>query len=421
MSLRVLFSSLLLPALAGAIPAQAYGTDLLALAGGGIFNNKLLYQVAPSGQVTPLHLFPLLLHPTSLTHDRDNRNLVLDYTNPFAVVVFDPAAGQALATLHAGAPLRDVLAVRPFHTGDYLVAEGLANSSVQLVRADGSGPTALLAPGADRIEALAEDLLTGHVLVGVYSSASPSLVRLDPRTGQVTALDATPRLVTALVQDHRDGAVYYGTTDDAILRWHPGTGVSTFVAAGHPAGVQARSLAFDRAAGDGILVAGGTQRLVRLDFAPGGAPVVVAVHGDLPPWPLAVMDVMFRHERNVASRRLAAGNRWGFDLSFPGEAGRGYVLAFSATGFAPGIAIGSLTLPLVPDGAFAASVSGSLGPVLQHGSGTLDGAGRASATLDLSVFGPLPGVRLWAAAGTLDPTAPAGVRTISKPVVVVLE
>jgi hypothetical protein len=421
MSTRALFSSLLFEALAATIPAQAYGTDLVAITAGGIFNPKLLYQVDGSGQVTSLHVFPLLLHPTTFTHHRDNHDLVLPFTNPFAVVVFDPAAGQAVATLHAGAPLRDVLAVRPFHTGDYLVAEGLAASTVQLVRADGSGLTPLLGAGADRIEAVGQDLLTGRVLVGVRSGTSASLVRLDPATSQLEVLDPTPRLVTAVVQDHRDGAVYYGTNDGAIFRWHPVTGVSTFIAAGHPAGIEARSLAFDRAAGDGILVAGGTQRIVRLDFAPGGAPQVVAVHDDLPQWPLAVSDVGFRHERNLASRRLAAGNRWEFDVSFPGEAGSGYVLAFSATGFAPGVPIGDLSLPLVPDGVFAASLSGSLGPILQQGSGTLDGAGHASALLDLSGFGPLTGVRLWAAAVTLDAAAPSGVRTISKPVIVVLE
>jgi hypothetical protein len=419
MSVRALCSSSLLAALAALTPAQAYGTDLLALAGGGIFNPKLLYQVSPSGQVTSLHVFPLLLHPTKLTHHHDNRTLVLEYTNPFAVVLFDAAAAQATSTLFAGAPLRDVMSLRPFHTGDYLVADGLANSSIHLVRADGTGLTTMFGPGAARIEAVAQDLLTGGVLVASRLGTLPSLARLDPTTGQLAALDATPRQVRSLVQDHRDGAVYYGIEDGTILRWHPSSGVTTFVAPA--AGVQATALAFDRAAGSGILVAGGTQRITRIDFAPGGAPQVVSVHAALPLWPVAVMDLAFRHERNVASRRVGPGNRFRFELSFPDEAGHGYVLAFSATGFTPGLPIGNLRLPLVPDGAFAASLSGSLGAVLQQGSGTLDGAGHATALLDLSGFGPLTGVRLWAAAVTIDASVPFGVRTISKPVVVVLE
>jgi hypothetical protein len=223
------------------------------------------------------------------------------------------------------------------------------------------------------------------------------------------------------VQDHRDGSVYYGTADDAIFRWDPRGGVHAFLSGSNPAGVQASCLAFDRAEGHGILVAGGSRRVARLAFAPGGSPSVVAVHDDLPPNPAAATDLAFRGGRNVSTRRLGPGNRWAFELSFPNEAGHGYVLALSGSGFTPGVPVGHLTLPLVPDGLLVASVSGSLGAVLRGGVGLLDGDGRATAVLDLSVLPPLPGVVLWAAALTVDPAGFGGLRTISKPVVFVLE
>jgi hypothetical protein len=401
--------------------AQSYNTDLLSIAGGGIFNSKVLYAVSPTGVVTPLHAFPLLLHPETLVHHVDNRSLVLNYTNPFAVVTFDPTTLQATSVLHAGPPLRDILSLRPYHTGDYLAAEGLSSSSIQLVRADGSGTSTVFGPGTERIEAVDQDLFTGKVLAGMSTNTGPSLIRIDPMTGNFVTLDPNPRQVTSLVQDHRDGAVYYGTRENAIFRWHPAVGVTPFLPAGPPAGSDPTSLTFDRDVGNGILVVGNTHRIVRIDFAPGGTPVVVAVHDQLPPAPVAAMDLAFRHGRNLSSRRLGPGNRWSFGLSFPGEPGNGYVLAFSLTGFTPGLPIGSRAVPLVPDAVFVASITGGLVGLLQNGIGVLDGGGRATAALDLSVFGSLAGLKLWAAVATLDPTAPAGIRTLSKPIVVVLD
>lgn len=418
--MRILLSCLLLSFLAASARAQPYRSDLLSLAAGGIYNQVLLYRLDAAGQWTILEAFAASRRPGTLTHHTDNRNLVLADNNPFAVILFDPATGTTLARLHSGSPLRDVLAVRPFHTGGYVVAEGLTASAVHLVAADGSALVTLLRQ-ADRINAVGQDLSTGEVLVGLSSTSGPCLIRLDPQSGRVTPLDPAPRVVRSLVQDHRDGSIYYGTADDAIFRLDPQGGVSTFVPGNNAAGVQAASLAFDRAAGEGILVAGGTRRIARLDFAPGGAPAVVVVHGELPQNPLAAADLAFQHGRNVSSRRVGSGNRWAFDLSFPGEAGNGYVLAFSASGFTPGVPLGARTLPLVADAILVASVTGGLAPLLQGNSGRLDGDGRATAAADLSALSGLAGLRLWAAAVTLDPAAPAGIRTISKPIVFVLE
>jgi hypothetical protein len=118
---------------------------------------------------------------------------------------------------------------------------------------------------------------------------------------------------------------------------------------------------------------------------------------------------------------VAHPNQWRFDLSFPGEAGNGYALALSSTGFTPGIPVDSRVIPLVPDFITLVSLAGGLFPLLQGNIGVLDANDRGTATLDLSAFGGLTGFRLWAVAVTLNGGAPSGIQTIARPIIVVLD
>ncbi len=424
----VVLSTLLLGA-----RTQAYAGPILAFGAGHPYTPETIYLVDLGGNATPLHSFAFIHAPNSFTFDVDNETLVMHDTNPDAVVRFDLGAFAFLGALHQGAPLGEVFCVRPFGTGDYLVADSVFTApngfetSVRLVRADGSGVATLFTTSAwdAQIRALAEDLATGEILAGLLTigppGTAPSLIRIAPDTGTFTVLDPTPRSITALVQDHRDGAVIYGAYDGGIWRRAPNGAVETLIPATHPSNITASSLAFDRAEENGVLVAGGSGRLARIAFTPGGPASVVAVHAPgaslgLP----AVKDIAFVGERNIASHR-AGQLRWQFELSFPGEGGGIYALALSLTGFTPGIPLGNRTIPLVPDAVFFASLNGSLAPILQDNVGVLDAQGRATVTLDLSVFGGVdPNARVWVAAATIDGAAPFGLRTISKPSILVL-
>lgn len=424
----VVLSTLLL-----GVRAQAYDTPILAFGAGHPYAPETIYLVDLAGNATTLHSFPLISVPNSFTFDGDNETLVMHDTNPDAVVRFDLGVPGVLGVLHQGAPLEEVFCVRPFGTGDYLVADSHFTAatgfetSVRLVRADGSGVATVFTTSAwdAQIRAVAEDLATGEILAGLLTigppGTAPSLIRIAPDTGTFTVLDPTPRNITALVQDHRDGAVIYGAWDGGIWRRAPNGAVETLIPANHPSNITASSLAFDRAQGNGVLVAGGSGRIARIDFTPGGAAAVVAVHAPgtslgLP----AVKDIAFVGERNIASHR-AGQLRWQFELSFPGEGGGTYALALSLTGFAPGIVLGNRTVPLVPDALFFASLDGSLASILQDNIGVLDAEGRATVTLDLSPFGAVdPHARVWVAAVTIDGAAPFGLRTISKPSILVL-
>ena len=411
---------------------QAYDTPILAFGAGHPFTPETIYTVDLAGNTTPLHSFAFLHVPNSFTFDVDNTTLVMHDTNPDAVVRFDLGTFDFLGALHQGAPLGEVFCVRPFGTGDYLVSDSTFTTengfvtSVRLVRADGSGVSTLFTTSAwdAQIRAVAEDLATGEILAGLLTigpDAAPSLIRIAPDTGAFTVLDPTPRGISALVQDHRDGAVIYGAWDGGIFRRAPSGAVETLIPANNPSDITATALAFDRAEGNGELVAGGNGRIARIAFTPGGPATVVAVHEagaalGLP----AVKDINFVGERNIASHR-AGQLRWQFELSFPGEGGGTYALALSLSGFTPGIPVGNRTIPLVPDFIFFASLDGSLASILQDNVGVLDAEGRATVTLDLSPFGAIdPSLRVWAVAATIDGGAPFGLRTITKPSILVL-
>jgi hypothetical protein len=425
-------SLLVLIMLSAVARAQPYETPLLALGSGHPYAPVNLYEVDPLGNAVVRHSFGLSHVPSSFTHHHDNRTLALHDTNPDAVVLFDPDIQTVTGTLHSGLPLGNVSTVRPHSSGGYLVADtpsgtgSFIGASVRLVLADGSGVQTLFSqPGWDaHVKAVAEDLVTGEILAGILRigpGTAPSLIRIAPGTGAYTTLDPTPRNITAVVQDHRDGAVIYGAYDGGIFRRAPDGTISTLIPAANPWGITASSLAFDRAAGHGILVAGGSGRIARIAFDPGGPASVVVVHqASLPVGLPAVRDLGFARERNVIPRRT--GNlQWTFQLSFPGEQGRPYALAFSLTGFTPGIPLGERTIPLEPDPVFFASLSGALVPFLRENVGTLDQDGHAVATLDLSsVAAVSAGTRVWMAAATVDPAAPHGIRTISKPVILVI-
>ena len=160
---------------------------------------------------------------------------------------------------------------------------------------------------------------------------------------------------------------------------------------------------------------GGTTVVYRLTI--GG--VVVTTHGGIPG---INSGMCFDQGRNVVPVKVGSPNHYRIDLSFPGFAGKSYILAMSLTGFAPGIPIGGRVVQLVPDDLFVLSVKGLLAPFLVKNVGVLDPFARASATLDLRPFGKLlSGLRVWTAAVVVEPMAPGSLGAISKPYVIPFE
>ena len=106
-------------------------------------------------------------------------------------------------------------------------------------------------------------------------------------------------------------------------------------------------------------------------------------------------------------------------LSFPNESGMGYAVGFSLRGVRPGVVLkDARVIPLVPDDLTLLGLTGGVAGVLENAVGRLDAAGRARVKVDTNAFGArLKGVRIYATALILDPTARLGIAQIVGPTV----
>jgi hypothetical protein len=112
-----------------------------------------------------------------------------------------------------------------------------------------------------------------------------------------------------------------------------------------------------------------------------------------------------------------APNDRSLHVSFPGEAGRLYVVGLSLTGIRPGVVLpDARVIPIVPDGLTRLSTAGGAPGVIEGTLGKLDARGRARVKIHANRFGQaLKGLRVWAVALLLDPASRHGIAYISHP------
>ena len=133
--------------------------------------------------------------------------------------------------------------------------------------------------------------------------------------------------------------------------------------------------------------------------------------------------MIFDKSRNLGPELVQAPNHRRIQISFPGDGGKSYVLALSLTGCKPGIPLpDGRVIPLVPDKLTEATVRYVLPPLLTGNIGVLNTYDRALVTMNLNSLGSaVKGLRVWAAAITLDPAAPSGISQVSAPLLFVLD
>ncbi len=130
----------------------------------------------------------------------------------------------------------------------------------------------------------------------------------------------------------------------------------------------------------------------------------------------------FRHVvpyrgRNLATEAVGPG-RWDVRLSVPEDAGLRYAIALSGLPPATSLPLADgRRIPFAVDGLTGASLIGALGSRFVGNVGVLDASGAARASIDVRGLGSIGGVPLWLCAVTIDPAAPAGLRTIIDPIV----
>jgi hypothetical protein len=395
-------------ALLGAVAhAQPYGTDVNCSTTG-----QIVYRISPAGTFTTV-ISGTGSIVNMVAMDNDNQNLAIINTTGPSLRIVDPTVGMIVRTVWTGAPLTGANYFNPIHTGDFAICSG---TGVFVVKHDGSAITTLLSGAPlSSVQSLVQDLATGHIAAGDITASCIFDIDLNGTLvntwvpGQVGPF--------AMTQDPRSGDLILGQGANAargVYRFSHVTSTVTTIAA-QPVVGNSNAICFDRAPGNGDIVVG-TSPVRRIDMT--GA--VLATYSGVP---LTNSGMCFDKERNVVSIRAASPNVWRFSLNFPGEAGNGYVMALSATGFTPGIPVDTRVISLVPDFITVLSISGGLFPLLQGNVGVLDANDRGSASLDLSSIGtgPLTGFRIWAVAVTLNGAAPSGIQTIGKPIILVLD
>ena len=126
--------------------------------------------------------------------------------------------------------------------------------------------------------------------------------------------------------------------------------------------------------------------------------------------------------RNLQTIRTARG-QWAARVSFPGHAGKNYVIALSLSGTGSLIRLpDGRYVPLIPDDLFRLSLTSSLAPFVTGNVGVLSGSSIGGAMLNLAPLGKgANGLLVNLVAVVLDPKAPLGLAEISDPVTLVIE
>jgi hypothetical protein len=422
--------------LASAPAAQPHGTDLITTHSPG-----LIIRTTMGGTSTTLASgvgTGILLN--MVTMDVDNQHFVLlDSTSTPTpqVLRFDPGQGKVVATVWNGTPLGTSTSqswIDVDQDGDYLVADG---ANVFKLKADGSRITTLLTltnSGAS-IECFAEDLSSGDWVVGANAPSPPgnSIFQVDRLTGQVTSIVPLPRTPatmsqpTGMAQDPHANTVFVSVLSfggiDGLFGYDPVLATITTLHRITQANFRFNAITADRSPdASGALIytvnalpAGLIQKLDRRG----------TVIGTVTPGPSGVRSgfgITFDQSRNLAPSLSTAPNDRLIHVHFPGDAGKLYVMAFSLSGSKPGLPLpDGRVIPLFPDALTFLTAQSAFPPFVTNNHGQLDPSGRATVRLNANPLGGAArGVRIWAAALTLDSAAPLGIGRISGPVLFVL-
>ncbi len=420
--MKYLVSVLVVLVVAGGALAQPYNTDVLAahigFASTGLFGD--VFRIDPQGLITTALSLSTLspVFPNMVGMDNNNFDLIVLESNTRAnpiqdrLTVFDLSLSTPVQTLQ-GPTGSSLNWFDSTGTGDFLVA---GSTLVGILRRDGSGfSTVRSGSPFVSLHCCHYDVGTGGYFAGDLTGNAVYLVAQD---GTITTTHKlTSMRPYSMTQDHRDGKLYIGNGGGARIHViDPISGITTLPGSYG----NANAITFDRWSGNGEIVVG-SKPVYRVDTAG----KIVTSHPGLPN--ISNSGMCFEYARNLVSVKTGTPNRYRYDLHVPGQSGKPYILALSDLGFTPGLPIGNRVVHLVAGPLFFWTAAGQF-PWLKNNVGVLSSDrdprkdARASATLDLSSFGNiLKGMRLWAAAVTVDLAHPTNIGVITKPIVLVLD
>jgi len=261
------------------------------------------------------------------------------------------------------------------------------------------------------------DIDTGnYLLVDTRGRAVYSIVPDGSAITSVGILSTTHTLGSQVTQDIRSGDLFVGSwTNRGVLlfRMNSGGVTTTFLASGLTAGL---GVFADRSsAANPRLVLGSGSTTSGVFFVDLTTKAITTLYTGATSYYYQVFP-----DREVATIKRGPG-KWEITMHFKGESGNAYAVGLSFSGVRPGVVLpDGRRIHLNVDDLTALSVNGLLGPLFTGYTGTLNSFDRASALLDVSGLPVLKGVRIWAQALTLKPSAPLGIHTIADPLILIL-
>lgn len=404
--------------------AQPFGGDMII---GGQFPDLqgTLLRVSPAGQISTI-LPKQADFFVGYRFDTDNKLVVVGVSDLFAttksVVRVDPTTGAIVNTVWAPTqpgPFLNHLELD--QNGDYLAPELFSGGILRLARDGSSLTTVIPAQPTVGYGDVIEDRTNGDYLVATFGPTA-DILRIDRNSLAVKATYTLPAPAAGITmqQDPHLPTVY--AVGGMLWSLDPSTGAVATLSQGVN-NVPLASVSVDRSPG----TAGAMLQVGQANFTGGNALLSMDragnVLGTITVSPcLAVPPVTHDRGRNLALERVTAPNDRRLRVSFPAQAGNGYVVGFGLSGYTPGTTLADgRVIPLNIDTLTILTVATPPAPLITGTAGTLDANGAATASLNLNALGAAAsGLRVWIAALTLDPAAPLGIGRISAPLLMVL-
>jgi len=407
----LLFLALSLLVVVGSASSQALGTDYFT----GHTSGRIV-QTTPGGVSTTLGNFGYFIN--GLTMDTDNKTLVaidtLNSSLPQRVIRIDPIGPAIIGTVYSGPPLGTVQSwIEVDQDGDYLVAD---KTLLFKVNRNGTGLTTIFTDTSGYFFSFTEDKMSGNILIG--DSSYKAILEVNRDTMAVTSIIPVVASPTGMVQDPHSAMVYLGYAGEAFKAYDPLTHVVTTLTPSLGR-ITPNVCGIDRApATNGGLLYGGmtTGDIIQVDRQ-GTILGTVGTTGAG-----SCLGFILDKSRILGPELVTAPNDRRIRVNFPGDAGNSYVMAFSLAGYTPGVTLlDGRVIPLNPDLLTILTTQQGLPPILVNNLGVLNAFDEAIVTLNLNSLGPvLKGVRLWAAAVSLNSSSPLGISQISAPLLFVL-
>jgi hypothetical protein len=242
------------------------------------------------------------------------------------------------------------------------------------------------------------DIDTGKYVLQSKNSPYP-LISIDDK-GVITTLGTGGNPRYSIVQDLRTGDWYQGSfTALYVLK----QGTSSFAAVTQTgASPYWYAMAIDRASAANPRIlsihnnGGSTSKLNYIDLGSYAVTLTTLNFG------IYNYETEIYRSKNLCSVNVGS-RQWAFLMSFPGEVGKGYVIALSLSGVRPGINLpDGRRINLAFDVLSYLTLSNLIPTIFNPGPGVLNANGEAKAVLDVSGLPPLGGLRVWAEALVLD-------------------